>query len=79
MNAWPDPDHTVIARYLGKLRLRSANSRIYYRQVLHGFQDVARAIPGHRPADAGGLAAGMGNMLAPIHVVAPCPHRRPLP
>ncbi|MGC2030200.1 MAG: integrase, partial [Steroidobacteraceae bacterium] len=45
MNAWPDTDHTVIARYLRTLRLRSANSRIYYRQVLHGFQDVARCYP----------------------------------
>ena len=45
MNAWPDPDHTVIARYLGKLRLRSTNSRIYYRQVLQGFQDVAQRYP----------------------------------
>jgi hypothetical protein len=26
---------------LGQLRLRSANSRTYYRQVLHGFQDIA--------------------------------------
>jgi integrase/recombinase XerD len=40
MNAWPDPDRAVIARYLGKLRLRSSKSRACYRQVLHGFQDV---------------------------------------
>jgi len=46
MNSWPDPDRAVIARYLGKLRLRSANSRIYYRQVLYGFQDVAERYPG---------------------------------
>jgi len=45
MSAWPDPDHTVIAHYLGKLRLRSTNSRIYYRQVLQGFQDVAQRYP----------------------------------
>jgi integrase/recombinase XerD len=45
MNAWPDPDRAVIARYLGKLRLRSANSCTYYRQVLHGFQDVAERHP----------------------------------
>lgn len=45
MKAWPDPDRTVIARYLAKLRLRSANSRTYYRQVLHGFQDVAERHP----------------------------------
>jgi len=45
MNAWADPEHTVIARYLGKLRLRCANSRIYYRQVLYGFQDVAQRYP----------------------------------
>jgi integrase len=41
MTAWTGPDHAVVDRYLGKLRLRSANSRTYYRQVLHGFQDVA--------------------------------------
>jgi integrase/recombinase XerD len=41
MTAWPDSDRTIIARYLAKLRLRSAISRIYYRQVLRGFQDVA--------------------------------------
>ena len=41
MTAWTDPDRAIVARYLGKLRLRSANSRICYRQVLHGFQDVA--------------------------------------
>ena len=41
MTAWPDSDRVLIARYLGTLRLRSANSRTYYRQVLHGFQDVA--------------------------------------
>ena len=45
MNAWPDRDRAVIARYLGKLRLRSTNSRTYYRQVLHGFQDVAERHP----------------------------------
>src|SRR5579863_5233691 len=31
MTAWTDPDRAVVARYLGKLRLRSANSRICYR------------------------------------------------
>ena len=41
MNAWPDPDRTVVACYLATLRLRSAHSRTCYRQVLHGFQDVA--------------------------------------
>ena len=45
MNAWPDPDRAVIARYLGTLRLRSTNSRSYYRRVLHGFQDVAERHP----------------------------------
>ncbi len=45
MSTWPDPDHTVIAHYLGKLRLRSANSRIYYCQVLQGFQGVAQRYP----------------------------------
>lgn len=41
MTRWPAPDRAVIARYLADLRLRSTNSRTYYRQVLHGFQDVA--------------------------------------
>src|SRR5579863_7531175 len=41
MTAWTDPGRAVVARYLGTLRLRSANSRIYYRQVLDGFQDIA--------------------------------------
>jgi integrase/recombinase XerD len=41
MTAWTEPDRTIVSRYLGQLRLRSANSRTYYRQVLHGFQDVA--------------------------------------
>jgi len=41
LTASPEPDRTVVSRYLGQLRLRSANSRTYYRQVLHGFQDVA--------------------------------------
>jgi integrase len=45
MNTWPDPDHTVITRYMGKLRLRSANSRMYYCQVLRGLQDVAQRYP----------------------------------
>ena len=45
MNVWPDTDHAMIARYLKTLRLCRANSHIYYRQVLHGFQDVARRYP----------------------------------
>ena len=45
MSAWPDPDRAVIARFLGKLRLRSTRSRTYYRRVLHGFQDVAERHP----------------------------------
>ncbi len=48
MNAWTDPNRMIVSRYLGKLRLRSANSRTYYRQVLHGFQDVAER---HRDID----------------------------
>lgn len=38
---WPDPDRVLIGHYLASLDLRSANSRTYYRQVLHGFQGVA--------------------------------------
>ncbi|MBT1159835.1 tyrosine-type recombinase/integrase [Aminobacter anthyllidis] len=41
MTTWPDPERRSIARYLAGLGLRSANSRIYYKQVLHSFQDVA--------------------------------------
>ena len=41
MKAWPDPERLLIARYLASLDLRSPNSRAYYRQVLHSFQDVA--------------------------------------
>lgn len=38
---WPDPDRMIIDRYLASLGLRSMNSQACYRQVLHGFQDVA--------------------------------------
>jgi hypothetical protein len=38
---WPDPDHMIIDHYLASLGLRSMKSRACYRQVLHGFQDVA--------------------------------------
>jgi integrase len=38
---WPDPDRTTIGRYVASLDLRSMKSQTYYRQVLHGFQDVA--------------------------------------
>jgi hypothetical protein len=41
MTTWPDPERLLIARYLAGLGLRSANSRTYYKQVLHSFQDVA--------------------------------------
>lgn len=41
MTRWPDHDRAVIAHYLANLHLRSANSRTYYKQVLHSFQDVA--------------------------------------
>ena len=41
MRTWPDPERLLIARYLAGLGLRSANSRTYYKQVLHSFQDVA--------------------------------------
>ena len=41
MTTWPDPERLLIARYLAGLGLRSTNSRTYYKQVLHGFQDVA--------------------------------------
>ena len=46
MTRWPDPDRAVIVRYLAGLRLHSANSRTYYRQVLHSFQDVAERYAG---------------------------------
>lgn len=38
---WPDPDRTTIDHYLAGLGLRSMKSRACYRQVLHGFQDIA--------------------------------------
>ncbi|MFD2051864.1 tyrosine-type recombinase/integrase [Mesorhizobium calcicola] len=38
---WPDPDRATIDRYVASLGLRSMKSRTCYRQVLHGFQDVA--------------------------------------
>lgn len=38
---WPNPDRTTIDHYLARLGLRSMKSRTCYRQVLHGFQDVA--------------------------------------
>ncbi|WP_292386880.1 hypothetical protein [Mesorhizobium sp.] len=38
---WPDPDRANIGRYVASLDLRSMKSRTCYRQVLHGFQDVA--------------------------------------
>jgi integrase/recombinase XerD len=41
MTTWPDPERRLIARYLAGLGLRSKNSRTYYKQALHGFQDVA--------------------------------------
>jgi integrase len=41
MTTWPDPDRLLIARYLVDLGLHSPNSRAYYKQVLHIFQDVA--------------------------------------
>jgi len=41
MTTWPDPERLLIARYLSGLGLRSTNSRTYYKQVLHSFQDVA--------------------------------------
>ena len=75
MNAWPDTDATVIARYLTKLRLRRANSHIYYRQVLDGFQDVARRYPAVDRQTLEVWLREWSNMLAPIHVVASCPHR----
>ncbi len=41
MTTWPDPERQLIARHLAVLGLRSTNSRTYYKQVLHGFQDIA--------------------------------------
>ena len=38
---WPDPDRATIGRYVASLDLRSMKSRTCYRQVLHGFQDIA--------------------------------------
>lgn len=41
MTIWPDPERLLIVRYLAGLGLHSRNSRAYYKQVLHSFQDVA--------------------------------------
>jgi integrase/recombinase XerD len=41
MTTWPDPERLLIARYLADLGLRSTISRIYYKQALHSFQNVA--------------------------------------
>lgn len=38
---WPDPDRAIIGRHVASLDLRSMKSQACYRQVLHGFQDVA--------------------------------------
>jgi len=39
---WPDSDRKNIYHYLASLGLRSMKSRACYRQVLYGFQDVAK-------------------------------------
>jgi integrase/recombinase XerD len=41
MTTWPDRERQLITRHLAVLGLRSTNSRTYYKQVLHGFQDIA--------------------------------------
>jgi integrase len=41
MTTWPDPERLLIARYLAGLGLRGMDSRTYYKQALHSFQDVA--------------------------------------
>ena len=41
MTIWSDPERQLIARYIAGLNLRTTNSRIYYRQALNIFQDVA--------------------------------------
>jgi len=53
MSTWPDTDDRVVMRYLATLRLRSPNSRTYYRQALCSFQDVARR---HQKPSVGRLA-----------------------
>ena len=40
MKIWPDTNGAVVARYVGQLRLRYPRSPIYYRQVLHSFQEI---------------------------------------
>lgn len=41
MTIWPDPERQLIVRYLAGLDLHATNSRIYYKQTLNSFQDVA--------------------------------------
>lgn len=40
MKIWPDTNGAVVARYVGQLRLHYPRSPIYYRQVLHSFQEI---------------------------------------
>ena len=54
MTTWPDPERLFIARYLAGLGLRSTNSRTYYKQALHSFQDIAER---HAELDQGVLVA----------------------
>lgn len=61
MTTWPDPERLLIARYLAGLGLRSASSRTYYKQVLHGFQDVAER---HLELDQHMLAAWLRESAA---------------
>ena len=65
MTIWPDPERLLIARYLAGLGLRSTNSRTYYKQVLHSFQDVAAHVPiAERPAMSEWLEAFNAGRLA---------------
>ena len=79
MTTWPDPERLFIARYLAGLGLRSTNSRTYYKQALHSFQDIAER---HAELDQGVLVAWLRTSFdhwATFDTVAPYPHYRSVP
>ena len=77
MTKWPDPERLLIAHYLADLR--SMNSRAYYKQALHSFQDIAER---HGELGRDVLVAwlrGIARPLGTVNTVEPHPHYRPVP
>ena len=59
MTAWTDPDRAIVSRYLGKLRLRSANKPAPTTpKSFKASRTSPRDAQGCRPADARGVAPG---------------------